>query len=134
MELRAVEMEGDGLRSTYSVISSNCMSTPKAWRAASASSSPAASMGPGMLDGWMGGEAGLTCEDDELAPVSVIESVLALARENMRDGESNVLGRLARTPHHPSALVFRLTPRAMGANLWVGPMGSGRIPSLAWGL
>jgi hypothetical protein len=67
-------------------------------------------MGPGMLDGWMGGEVGLTCEDDELASVSVIESVLALARENMRDGESDVLGELARTPHHPSALVFNLLP------------------------
>jgi hypothetical protein len=54
--------------------------------------------------------ADLTCEDDELASVSVIESVLALARENMRDGESNVLARLARTPHHLSALVLNLLP------------------------
>jgi len=70
------------------------MSVPKACLAASASSSPAASIGPELVS-WMLGvsESDLTRENDELASVFVIESMLAFTRKNMGNDESNVLGR-----------------------------------------
>lgn len=90
-----------GLRvKTYTEISSNSISTPKACRAASASSSPAASIGPGLIsEGIKDISAGShTCENDELASVLVIKAVLALSREYMRGHESDILSWLGSPP------------------------------------
>ena len=74
------------------------MSTPKAWLAASASSSPAASIGPDELAGYGYIKPELTSENDELASMFVCKSMLAFARQNMSDDEGDILGQLAQLP------------------------------------
>jgi hypothetical protein len=77
-------------------MSSNSIFISKACLAASANSSPAASIGPEFISWILGREKPeLTRQNDELATVFVIKSVLALARKNICDEKGDVLYRSA---------------------------------------